>query len=490
MSKSKLVDIIKLHPRGLWVISFTVAIIVFGFATMNSLLILYTTSFLHIPSGKAYLIFATYNSLIFTMPLAGGYIAEKLGYKRALTLGIFMNIIAPFILSVTHLYAMYIALGVSVIGTALYVPSYLVLQGKLYAKDDDRRESGFTISYLIMNMGFFVAGISGGYLSTDLGFHTTFIIAGCVVATSSILYFLGRKYITPFEGRSIDPQLTWNKLASWFALLAVTTLLVLASISLLENVRANNILLVILITAVTLLIIYAASKRKDKLARRKLYAFLILSYISVGFWALYTLEPSLLTLFIKNNVDRHIFSSIIPPSTFYSLDAFYILIFGSVFGYLWTRLAKINRNPTLPTKFTLSLFFMAIGFFVLIAGIYFADKNGLSHMFWIFICYAFLSIGELMIGPIGQSMVGKLSPEGMEGRLMGVWQLFTGFAGALSGLLAQYAVVPKHATTQVSNPIYMSAFAKIGLITFTLGIASLILIPFLKGLIKDESTTK
>ena len=263
-------------------------------------------------------------------------------------------------------------------------------------------------------------------------------------------------------------------------------MIVVISRWLLEHNFANNDLLFALIGLATIGTLVFAFRQKNKISRYKLIAFIILSYISIGFWALYTLEPSLLTIFIRNNVDRHIFAIVIPPSTFYSLESFFVIALGGVLSCLWIYLAKMNRNPTLPAKFTLSLFSMALGFAVLIMGILLAGADGLSNMFFIVFAYFFLSIGELFIGPIGQSMVGRLSPEGMEGRLMGVWQLFTGFAGVISGFLAQFAIVPKHAGLANSNPIYLQAFLKIGGMTLVLAIISLILVPHIKKLIIDK----
>ena len=475
------------HPLGLWIIASSSALMSIGFGTINSLLILYATSIQHIPTSQAYLLSATYNSLLFTIPLIGGYLAEKLGFRRAFNFGILLLVIALCLISITNLQTMYFGLGMYTVGISLFVPTYLVLQGKLYAKDDKRRESAFTLSYIIMNAGFLIAGVTGGYLARYLGYSWTFRISALVTASIFLLYWFGKKYIKPYAKRSIEPQVKWHPTNVWLCLIGSSFLVILLAAWLLEHVKTSNEILFALITLVTLLILYVAIKRKNKAERRRLYALIILAYISVGFWALYTLEPSLLTIFIRDNVNRHLFTGIIPASTFYALDPFFIIILGGVFSYLWIYLSRINKNPTLPAKFTISLFTMGSGFLILILGIYFADQAGYSNMIWIVLCYFLLASAELFISPIGQSMVGRLSPEGMEGRLMGAWQLFTGFAGALSGYLAELAVVPKHSTIALTNPIYTQAFAKIGFMTIGLGVVSLALIPYVKKLISGKA---
>jgi len=367
-----------------------------------------------------------------------------------------------------------------------FVPSYLVLQGKLYAKVDKRRESAFTLSYIISNVGFLVAALSGGYLVKYFGYANCFRISTIVTLVTYLIYFFGWKTIKAYPGRSIEPQLKWSPLLSWTALIVSAALLVIAATWLIEHARESNLMLFGLIAIITVALFFVATKRKSKVERRKLFAFIILSYISVGFWALYTLEPSLLTIFIKNNVDRSLFGALIPPSTFYGLDPFFIITLGFAFSFLWIYLHRTNRNPMLPTKFTISLFAMGAGFMVLVVGIYFAASDGLINMYWIIAAYFLLSLAELLISPIGQAMVGRLAPEGMEGRLMGVWQLFMGFSGALSGYLAQFAIVPKHMSAFKSNPIYATAFTKIGLMTLSVALISLALIPYVKKLLNSN----
>lgn len=472
------------HPKGLWIIAVCIASLAIGFGIINSLLVLYTTTQLKIPAGRSYTLFATYNSLLFTLPLIGGYVGEKLGYKRAFLLGVVLTIIALILLSFTTIKTLYWGLGFFAAGVSLYNPTYLVIQGKLYAKDDKRRESGFTASYIIMNCGFLMAAILGGVLASEFGYSTAFIIGAVFSLLTFVIYYQGRHHLVPYKGRILTPQLKWSTPVSWLILVAISIIIVLFSTWLLEHSKANNTILFFVIFAVSILIVIAAIKRKNKLERKKLIAFLMLSYISIGFWALYTLEPSLLTIFIKNNINRSLFGLIIPPSTFYGLDPFFIIILGSIFTVMWLYLAKRNMNPSLPAKFTTSVFSMGFGFFVLILGVFLADQAGLSNMIWVVIAYFFLATGELLIGPIGYSMVGRLAPEQMEGRLMGVWQLFTGFAGALSGYLANFAVMPKETNPLASNPIYTAAFAKIAFLAIALGFISLTLIPYIRKLIR------
>jgi len=221
-------------------------------------------------------------------------------------------------------------------------------------------------------------------------------------------------------------------------------------------------------------------------ARNKLLAFLILCYFSIGFWALYNLEPSLLTVFIRDLVHKSILGQNIPAESFYSLDALFVIVFGGMLSYIWLYLERIKRNPSLPMKFSMSLLIMSSGFFLLVVAIMVTGPHRLISPYFIIGTYFLLATAELMISPIGTSMVGRLSPEGMEGRLMGVWQLFTGVAGAMAGLLAQWAVIPEHVQASSGHAIYQSAFSKIGAMTLIIGLLALIVRPHILKLIRSK----
>lgn len=474
------------HPKGLWIIATAAALMSYSTGTINSILILYLTDSLHFSASKAYELFAAFNSLLFTLPLIGGYLAQKLGYYRAFLTGLTLGVISLLLLSLNSKISMYFGLGFYDFSAALFVPTYLVLQGKLYAKDDSRRDGAYTLAYIISNIGFTFTTVLTGYIITLFNFSWGFIVGAVVMMLIYPVYFLGKKHIKIHSSREIEPQWAMPPMTAWVVLAVTSAAITSIATWLLMHTAFNRDLLFIVIIAITGLIITVACKQKSAVARKRLIAFIILSYISVGFWALYTLEPSFLTIFIKNNVNRHVFNSIIPPSSFYGLDSFFIIIMGGFFSWLWLKLAERNRDPSLPAKFSASLFSMGSGFLILIVGIYFANSFGYSSMIWIFLAYFLLSTAELLISPIGQAMVGRLAPEGMEGSLMGAWQVFIGLAGIISGYLAQLAIVPRHVTPLESNPVYAQAFAKIGLMAIGLSIIAMLLTPYIKKLVIRE----
>ena len=439
--------------------------------------------------NKAYLLYGSYNSLVFTMPLLGGYLAEHFGYTRTLIIGPTLCIVGLTFIALNKTTLLYLGLATFVTGVGYFVPTLFVIVGKLYQKEDRRRDSGFTIQYIIFNVGCFLSTIISSALHKVFGYTLMFMVATVINLIGLFLYFALKHKIIPERGRVVSATHHGSRSSCWFFLITFA----LAAIAIDNFILIHPIkydLFLFCITFIITLIIVKYAKQRSSLIKQRLLAFLMLSYFSIGFWALYTLEPSLLTIFIKNNVNRYVLGYLVPAQTFYSLDPIFIIILGMVLSVLWLILGKKSKEPSLPFKFFLSLALMAAGFFALSLGLH-LNPTHLMNPGFIVICYVLLATAELCIAPIGYAMVGRLAPEGMEGRLMGVWQLFTGVAAAISGQIAQMANIPqKHTPLHASNLIYQNAFLRIGGVTFLIALTVFLCIPFLKKLITNSSSDK
>lgn len=378
---------------------------------------------------------------------------------------------------------MYIGVAMFVVGTGLTAPNSYALVGLCYYQHDIRRDSAFTIYYLLFNLGFLFSTTAGGYFVRYFGYSTTFLIAAFALLCALIIFCSSLKFIQPAPGSSMTPTVNWK---SWQIILLFMIAGIVGiplCVFLFEHVTLNNLLLWILAVGSCIGIIIMAAKQKEKLDKYKVWAFLILSIISIAFWALYMLEPSLLTVFIQKNVNRHIAGFIIPPSTYYGLDALFVIILGIGFSWLWKFLSKKNKDISLPGKFAGSLLSMGLGYLVIVLGIQLVGGDYLTNSSWIVLAYVLFASAELLISPIGLAMVGRLMPKGKDGLGMGIWQVFTGLSAVISGYLANMAVVPSTGEPLETNPIFAHALLKIGLGTIVVGIIAIILTPFIKRLI-------
>jgi POT family proton-dependent oligopeptide transporter len=472
------------HPSALYCLAISAAFFTFSLGSLNSLLVLYLTKGLHMDEHMAYGVFSAFNSLVFTLPLIGGYLAGKFGYKQAACVGVLFCAVAAFIMGIHSLNAFYWGLGLYAVGYGLNSPALFCMVGLIYGRHDHRRESGHTLFYIIMNLGFLLSSILGGYISLWFGYKYAYDLSGIMLIFSFLTIIVTLKVIRPHREHTMTPQVRFSNSA---IVVVLSVLLVMAFPVISELIRhsswVNSIMWFAVVVAIVVVLLLAYSQ-KDKLARYKLIAFLLLTITALCFWVTYMLEPSLLTLFISHNVDRNILGLKVPAASFYSLDSVFVISFGILLSLLWRAMAKRGRLPSIPFKFSTALVFMGSGSLLLVLGIGLLGHHAdLVSPYWVVIAYVCFAVAELLIAPIGLSMVGKLAPSGREGILMGVFNLFVGFAAVISGYVGQVAAVPVNAARGTTNAIYFHGFLEVGAVTLAVGLLSFLMVPYLKKLI-------
>ena len=473
------------HPAGLWYTALSVAFYCFAFGGINSLLVLYARDDLGITQHQVYTLFAAYNSLLFTLPLLGGFLSGKFGYKNAYGFGLLFCFLGCVTLAKIHSASgLYWGLASFAVGVGLAGPSSYCLIGALYAKQDARRESGYTLFYMVFNIGFALSAIIGGYASAH-SYASAFWIDAIGILGAALTFFLFSSKIKSYEGESmgIHSKLKFSGIMAVFACFSIV-LLPLCDY-LFQNPRANDLLLWALVIGSSLGLILLMLVQHEKVAKQKILAFLILSIISIAFWTLYALEPSLVTVFVGQHVERYG----IPTASFYSLNPIFIIIFGLLFGWLWRHLNHKGKNLSLPTKFAASLFCVGSAFLILYwcTVINKTVTTPTINPLWIVLAYMFFTIGELLISPIGLSMVGRLAPAKKEGLLMGIWQLFTGFSAVVSGYAANMTTrnIPENSKAMIPLNIYQHSFFVIGVSTIAIGVVACLLVPKIKKLLSN-----
>ncbi len=456
------------QPIGLGSLFFSLIFSSFSFASIQSLLVLYCTQIINLPDQSSYLLYAEYTSLAFAVPVLGGYIGNRLlGYPMAVLTGMILSCVGLYLLCFNQIVYLYLGLAVFIVGNATAMANIFVLLGRLYPINDPMRDSGFTLCYTAINIGAFAAFITSGLVANSWGFQSAFLISA-ISMLIALFCFLSRLtlFMLPTHKKH------FKRPSPAFILLGICALVLAIPfvMDILFYTEYSDKSLLLLCVAAIFLIIHMALKVQSE-HRKTILAFVIIISIGVAFWALYMLAPSVLTLFVQRNVDREFAGISIPPSTFLSLNPFFIILLGSFFSALWTYLAKKDRSPSLATKFAIGLILMGCGYLVLVVGIHHASPNGYNPITWIVLSYLLQSAGELCISPISAAMVGKLIPYKYEGTMMGIWLLSVGVGGTLSGYLAEATTNPKHVINPlITNIIYAHSFLRFGLITITVGI--------------------
>ncbi|MBB72622.1 MAG: hypothetical protein CMF50_09520 [Legionellales bacterium] len=478
-------DNLPLYPKGVGVMFMMQLLPMIGFAMIQGLLVLYCINVLDFTEHHAYSLYAAYSSLVFGMAIVGGYVAELIGYRLAVKISLLLTTVGLIVLFYPGAMAMYIGLACFVIGTATFVPASYVLLGRLYAKDDQRRDSGFLISYIGMNLGAFLAFASVGYIRDHFGFHMAFLVGAVFSALALVLfYFFHDLFKYQMRDDSELEQVIRTKSMSMrgyllcFAAIPVIMLL-------LRHSAVSNALL-IGIGVFSAFFILSLAYREPSASGWRLVAFLVLIVVAVAFWALYMLAPSALTIFVERNVDRQVLGFTIPTPSVQGLNPFFIVTLGPILSYIWLRMARKNRSLSTPMKFAIGVLLMGIGYVILKIGISFANQQGLSSFGWVVGSYLFQTMGELFIGPVGFAMVGSLVPERYEGVMMGIWQLSTGVAGAMSSVLAQSTTDPSGSTAPlITDHLFASSFGEFGTLAIIIGVLTLFLAPLLRYIINS-----
>jgi proton-dependent oligopeptide transporter, POT family len=480
-----------IHPQGLLLLSLCYALFMWTFGYLVSALNLFFIN--HLPHNTAQADSYTYTflALLWILPIAGGYLSQRCGYFASATCGLILCIFGISCLSFSHqLPTVLFGLSCFLTGNALFTPSLWCLVDHLYQKEDQRRESGFTLFYLIFNLGC-VAGIfCENQIKSTQGYSTAFLICLTTLLITLILLHRFKHQIDVAPNRCIKPQL---KLPSahiqgiLYGLCGISSIVV--TLLFLNTTIATYLIYLISLLAIIYLYRLAAQQRCS-IQKQKVRGFLILCLFAVGFWVLYNLESSLLSVFIASTVNRHIHilgsNFMLPAESFFGFEGLAIVIIGLFFSQLWLHLAKKGKDPSLVIKFGLAILLIACGYMYLPLIIHLAGIGNKTPAILVILSYVFFASGELCIGPLGISMVGKLAPQGKEGILMGIWQLVIGVSAILGSEVATHAR-PSSVNIIEQHRTYINVFNKLGLVMIITGAVVLLLSKRVKRLLGDPS---
>ena len=451
------------HPKSLKILFSTEMWERFAYFGVQSLLVLFMVRYLGISDSKAYIVYGAAGSLLFVTPVIGGYLADLfIGYRSAVILGAILLAFGYFIMIFQQKLTLFIALGLLICGNGFLKPNISTLLGYTYVPGSEKRERGFTIFYMGINAGAILGVVLCGIVAEKFGWGWSFLLAGITLLLGMIIFSLGLRRITQ-EIHSAG-QYVIKDLSLFYILVFVVpvTLIVVALFALLLSFP--NLVSVLLLVFMLLLIIYLIIRllKLQLIERNKLIACLILIAFSIVFWALYQQSPMTLVLFIHRCVNLNVFGLQVPPSSVWSLNGIFLLLFAPFTIMLWRKLAAANRDLSLAHKFSLGIGLMACGYLVL-------DLSTQQHLtskvsiLWVVLSYALQTLGELCLSPIGLAMIGVLVPARMRGLMMGVWFFALAIATNLAGHIAKLASIVNPAISwQRDAHVYGHAFGIYG----------------------------
>ena len=389
------------HPVGLYVLFFTEMWERFSYYGMRALLVLYLTSKttdvnpgVGWDQGEALALYGWYTALVYIMSIPGGILADKfLGQKKSVILGAVLLVIGHSILAYEAMWAFYTGLCFIILGVGCLKPNISTMVGGLYKKGDVRRDKGFTIFYIGINVGAFLSGIVVGYVGEVHGWHYGFGLAGLLMILGLVQFLAGQKYLVHvgnYLGKS-------------------------------DNVEDQE----------------TYKRPLNKIEKDRIIVLLISFLLIIAFFAAFEQAGGLMNIYAREKTDRILMGWEIPATWFQSLNSFFIITLGIGIAAFWARRKLKGTEASSLYKMILGLGAVGIGFLFMSAAATEYDSSGASAMYWLVLAYLFHTVGELCLSPVSLSFVTKLAPAKYASIMMGIYFATTGLGNKAAGLLGE-----------------------------------------------------
>ena len=391
------------HPAGLYVLFMTEMWERFSYYGMRAILTLYlvseTTNLnpgLGWTNAEALQLYGWYTMLVYFMSIPGGYIADKfLGQKRSVLIGGMILTAGHAILAYEEMWAFYTGLILIISGVGMLKPNISTMVGGLYQQGDIRRDKGFTIFYIGINVGAFLAAIIVGYVGEKIGWHYGFGLAGIGMALGLLIYYFGQPYLKDVGNFIGDSQSVKDK--------------------------------------------EALNRPLTKTEKDRVIVLFISFLLVIVFWGAYEQAGGLLNLYALEKTNRHFLGFEVPASWFQSLAAFFIIVIGTSVARFWANRKLKGKKASSIFKMLMGLIVMGTGFLFMSAASVQFENNGSSAMYWLVLAYLFHTLGELSVSPVALSFITKLAPVKYASIMMGIYFAMTGLGNKLAGLLGESA---------------------------------------------------
>jgi proton-dependent oligopeptide transporter, POT family len=448
------------HPRGLATLFFTEMWERFSYYGMRALLILFMTAAvaeggLGFDAQRAGAIYGLYTAFVYLAALPGGWVADRLiGQRRSVLYGGIVIAIGHFSMAIPavtralgELPPFYAGLALIVVGTGLLKPNISTMVGELYPEGGARRDAGFSIFYMGINLGAFIAPLVTGFLGETIDWHLGFAAAGVGMALGVVQYVLGERHL---GSAGLQPNVAMEPVrpaaagsralglglvATLVLFLAMLQLFGVVDLATAVGLAAAGGVVIVTLSAFYFGYMFVAGGL-DPTERKRLAVIVVLFVFSAVFWSGFEQAGSSLNLFARDLTDRVIGGWEVPASFLQSVNSMFIILLAPVFAWLWIWLNRRNAEPSSPMKFAFGLLSLGLGFLVMVgASVRVAAGVQVSPM-WLVLTYLLHTIGELALSPVGLSTVTKLAPQRMVGQMMGVWFMSISLGNLMAGQVA------------------------------------------------------
>ncbi|MBN6884934.1 proton-dependent oligopeptide transporter, POT family [Cytobacillus horneckiae] len=473
------------HPKGLFTLFFTEFWERFSYYGMRAILVYYmyyevSKGGLGLDQTTALSIMSIYGSLVYMSGIIGGWFADRIfGTSKAVFYGGVLIMLGHIALAIPGSIALFfVSMVLIVLGTGLLKPNVSSVVGDIYSENDNRRDSGFSIFYMGINLGAFISPLIVGQMM-NYSFHLGFSIAAIGMFIGLVVFVATKKKYLGLAGTQVPNPLAPNERKKVFTRIGIGVLLVAILIAVgipTGFLTFDSFVLIVGFLGIGIPIVYFTvmyrSEKTTDVERSRLIAYIPLFIAAVMFWAIQEQGSTILANYADTRTNLEFFGFTLSPAWFQSLNPLFIITLAPVFAWMWMKLG--NRQPTIPQKFSLALLFAGLSFLVILLPAYFGGTDSLVSPMWLVLSYFIVVLGELCLSPVGLSATTKLAPAAFSAQTMSLWFLASAAAQAINAQVVKFYSVDTE----------MLYFGIIGGVSILLSIVLFMLAPKIQGFMK------
>ncbi|MGE6354492.1 peptide MFS transporter [Flavobacterium sp. NPDC079362] len=476
------------YPKQLWYLFFVEMWERFCFYGMRGVLVIFMVDQLFLKEDHASEQYGAIQAFVYAFTFIGGIFADKvLGFKKSLFFGGIVMILGNLLIAIAPHDFFYYGIAFSIIGTGFFKPNVSSMVGELYHENDGRRDAGYGMFYAGINVGGLFGGALCVYLGKFYSWQLCFLSAAIVMFLGLITFLFTKKHLGPI-GDSPLLHLDVNKRRIREIAVYAASILSLPFIFIMvKNTKYTDYFMYTIGTIAVSYFAYELFKLGDAKLQKKLFAAFLFVFFYFLFNSIYEQSGGSLSLFAKDNLnDQLLFFTIDPNVVNNSSNTFFVVVLSPLIGLLWIWLGKRKIEPNTLIKFGIGFLFLAASFYIFYLTKFFADVKGITSLNVFTFAYLITTIGELCLGPIGMSIITKLSPKRLFGMMMGLWFLASAFGQLAAGKLGAEISRSNTGDTLVSKlQSYTEGYYQLAIYSLIAGLVLLAISPFIRKLMQE-----
>lgn len=460
----------------------------FCFYGMRGMLTVFMVTELGLADKAANLQYGAIQAFVYAFTFLGGVFADKiLGFQKSLFWGATLMIIGGFVIAIAPNDLFYIGICFTIIGTGFFKPNISTMVGQLYHETDPRRDAGFGLFYMGINIGAFLGGLLMVWIGKEYSWRAAFAMVGVVMIISLVNFAFRRKSMGPIGLSPLHPDMPAGKRKAYEWGTYAGSILAIPLILLMVTNTQYTDMFMYTIGPLTLIYLAWEMRTFSRAENLKLVAAMIFIVFSIFFWAFFEQSGGSMSLFALNNLRPSLFGvKVDPNSVNNAANSLFVILFSALAGLFWLWLNKRKLEPDSVVKFGLGFLFLAGGFYIFKSTLGLADENGITSTEVFTFAWFVITFGELCLSPIGLSLMTKLSPIRIQGLMMGMWFLASAYGQYAAGLLgAGMSSEDPNASNYDKLVLYTDGYGQLGLYALIAGVALIIISPLVRRLMGE-----